>query len=33
MSIVVPCYKTDKTYLQELIDSVEAQSYGGASSG
>ena len=28
MSIVVPCYKTDKTYLQELIDSVEAQSYG-----
>ncbi len=27
ISIVVPCYKTDKTYLQELVASVRAQSY------
>lgn len=27
MSIVVPCYKTDRVYLRELLDSVLAQSY------
>lgn len=27
VSIVVPCYKTDRTYLSELLDSVLAQSY------
>ena len=27
VSIVVPCYKTDRTYLRELLDSVLAQSY------
>ncbi len=28
VSIVVPCYKTDRVYLRELLDSVLAQSYG-----
>ena len=28
VSIVVPCYKTDRAYLRELLDSVLAQSYG-----
>ncbi len=27
VSIVVPCYKTDRAYLSELLDSVLAQSY------
>lgn len=27
VSIVVPCYKTDRVYLRELLDSVLAQSY------
>lgn len=27
VSIVVPCYKTDRVYLHELLDSVLAQSY------
>lgn len=27
LSIVVPCYKTDRVYLRELLDSVLAQSY------
>ncbi len=27
VSIVVPCYKTDRVYLSELLDSVLAQSY------
>ncbi len=27
LSIVVPCYKTDRVYLRELLDSVFAQSY------
>ena len=27
VSIVVPCYKTDRVYLSELLDSVFAQSY------
>lgn len=27
VSIVVPCYKTDRVYLRELLDSVIAQSY------
>lgn len=27
VSIVVPCYKTDRAYLRELLDSVLAQSY------
>ena len=27
MSIVVPCYKTDRVYLRELLDSVLSQSY------
>ncbi len=27
LSIVVPCYKTDRVYLHELLDSVLAQSY------
>lgn len=27
LSIVVPCYKTDRIYLRELLDSVLAQSY------
>ena len=27
VSIVVPCYKTDRIYLRELLDSVLAQSY------
>lgn len=27
LSIVVPCYKTDRVYLSELLDSVLAQSY------
>ena len=28
VSIVVPCYKTDRVFLRELLDSVLAQSYG-----
>ena len=28
VSIVVPCYKTDRVYLRELLDSVLSQSYG-----
>ena len=27
VSIVVPCYKTDRVYLRELLESVQAQSY------